>query len=107
MIRLNVNGKDKVVDGIEESTTPLLWVLRDLLGLIGTKFGCGMAQCGACTVHLNGVPMRSCQTPVGDRGRPEDHDHRGLASADGSRIRCRKRGSSTTFRSAATARPAS
>ena len=56
---------------------PLLWVLRDLLGLTGTKFGCGMAQCGACTVHLDGQPVRSCITPVVDGRRPQGHDDRG------------------------------
>ena len=62
MIRLNVNGKDVQVD--VEDDTPLLWVLRDTLGLTGTKFGCGMALCGACTVHIDGNPTRSCVTPV-------------------------------------------
>jgi len=60
--KLNVNGKSVEVDVAPE--TPLLWVLRDTLGLTGTKFGCGMALCGACTVHLDGEPIRSCQTPV-------------------------------------------
>jgi len=62
MIRLNVNGKAVQVDA--ESDTPLLWVLRDYLSLSGTKFGCGMALCGACTVHINGQPTRSCVTPA-------------------------------------------
>jgi isoquinoline 1-oxidoreductase alpha subunit len=62
-ITLNVNGQDLVSQSPPD--TPLLWVLRDELGLTGTKYGCGIAQCGACTVHLNGVPMRSCQAPVG------------------------------------------
>jgi isoquinoline 1-oxidoreductase alpha subunit len=60
--RLNVNGAVQRVD--VDGDTPLLWVLRDVLGLPGTKFGCGMALCGACTVHLNGQPVRSCMTPV-------------------------------------------
>jgi isoquinoline 1-oxidoreductase alpha subunit len=57
-----VNGTQRTVD--VEPDTPLLWVLRDELDLKGTKFGCGMAQCGACTVHLNGVPTRACVTPI-------------------------------------------
>lgn len=59
---LKINGKSVVVDA--EADTPLLWVIRDELGLTGTKFGCGMALCGACTVHLDGTPVRSCQTPL-------------------------------------------
>ena len=66
MIKLNVNGKDTEVD--VDADMPLLWVLRDTLGLTGTKFGCGMALCGACTVHLEGAPMRSCVTPVSAAG---------------------------------------
>jgi isoquinoline 1-oxidoreductase alpha subunit len=60
MIRLKVNGVDRSFDG--NSDLPLLWYLRDVLGLTGTKFGCGMALCGACTVHLNGTATRSCVT---------------------------------------------
>jgi len=62
MIRLNVNQKEYELDVDPE--TPLLWVIRDVLGLMGTKFGCGVAQCGACTVHLNGEAIRSCVTRV-------------------------------------------
>jgi len=62
MTRLNINGKSVDVDVDPEM--PLLWVLRDVVGLTGTKFGCGMALCGACTVHLGGQAVRSCQTPV-------------------------------------------
>ena len=62
MISLSINGKTRKVDAALD--TPLLWVLRDSLRLIGTKFGCGIAQCGACTVHLDGQPVRSCSTPV-------------------------------------------
>jgi isoquinoline 1-oxidoreductase alpha subunit len=66
MIVLSVNGKSYEVD--VEPDTPLLWVLRDTIGLTGTKYGCGIAQCGACTVHLDGVATRSCQVPVGTVG---------------------------------------
>ncbi len=62
MITLNINGESRTVD--VDPTTPLLWVLRDYVGLTGTKFGCGIAQCGACTVHLDGTPVRSCITEV-------------------------------------------
>ena len=62
MIPLNINGRRQDVDLPAE--TPLLWTLRDELGLTGTKFGCGMALCGACTVHLDGQPIRSCVTPI-------------------------------------------
>ena len=62
MIALNINGKSMNVDVAPD--TPLLWVLRDTLDMTGTKFGCGMALCGACTVHLNGAAIRSCLTPV-------------------------------------------
>jgi isoquinoline 1-oxidoreductase alpha subunit len=60
--RLSINGETRSVDVPDDM--PLLWVLRDLLGLTGTKFGCGIAQCGACTVHLDGKPVRSCMLPV-------------------------------------------
>ena len=62
MINLDINGKTVSVD--IPADTPLLWTLRDELGLTGTKFGCGMALCGACTVHLNGTPTRACVTPI-------------------------------------------
>jgi isoquinoline 1-oxidoreductase alpha subunit len=64
MITLTVNGQKHTLD--IEPETPLLWVLRDELGLTGTKFGCGIAQCGACSVHLNGAITRSCLVPIGD-----------------------------------------
>jgi len=63
MTALSINGKSHNVD--VEPDTPLLWVLRDTIGLTGTKYGCGIAQCGACTVHIDGVATRSCQVPVG------------------------------------------
>ena len=65
-ITLRVNGRERRIE--VEPDMPLLWVLRDLLGLTGTKYGCGIAQCGACTVHLNGEPVRSCVTPVSQVG---------------------------------------
>jgi aerobic-type carbon monoxide dehydrogenase small subunit (CoxS/CutS family) len=80
MITLNVNGRDLKAD--VEPDTPLLWTLRDGLGLTGTKFGCGMAQCGACTVHLDGQPIRSCVTPVSAVGTKKVTTIEGL-SADG------------------------
>lgn len=64
---LKINGTEHTAD--VDGDTPLLWVLRDVLGMTGTKFGCGMALCGACTVHLNGNPIRSCITPVESVGR--------------------------------------
>ena len=63
---INVNGTAHSVD--VDGDTPLLWVLRDVLGMTGTKFGCGMALCGACTVHIDGAPTRSCVTPVDSVG---------------------------------------
>lgn len=62
MITLNINGKEEKIDAPEDM--PILWALRDMLQMTGTKFGCGMAQCGACTVHLDGQPIRSCVTPL-------------------------------------------
>jgi isoquinoline 1-oxidoreductase alpha subunit len=62
VVKLNVNGKQYDID--LPADTPLLWVLRDEIGLTGTKFGCGMALCGACTVHVDGQPVRACMTPV-------------------------------------------
>ena len=82
MITLNINTKNYNVDVDPE--TPLLWVLRDVLGLVGTKYGCGIAQCGACTVHLNGAAVRSCVTKVSSavgrkvvtiEGLSEKNDH--------------------------------
>lgn len=61
-VKFTLNGKQQTVD--VPPAMPLLWVLRDTLGMTGTKFGCGMALCGACTVHVNGQPMRSCSTPI-------------------------------------------
>src|SRR5476649_3099475 len=66
MATLKINGEQKTFDAADD--TPLLWVLRDVLGMTGTKFGCGIAQCGACTVHLDGKAVRSCLLPVGSIG---------------------------------------
>jgi isoquinoline 1-oxidoreductase alpha subunit len=82
MVRLKVNGIDQSFDG--DPAMPLLWYVRDVLGLTGTKFGCGIAQCGACTVHLDGQPIRSCMTAMSDaegksvttiEGLDEDGEH--------------------------------
>jgi len=67
--KLNINGVQKTVDVAAE--TPLLWVLRDHLNLVGTKFGCGIGQCGACTVHIDGQPTRACLTPISSVGKTQ------------------------------------
>ena len=76
MAKLNVNGKVREFEA--EPDTPLLWVLREQLGLTGTKYGCGVAQCGACTVHIDGVPTRTCVRAGRRPSRPsaEDRHHR-------------------------------
>ena len=82
MLRLNVNGKVHEL-GDDEASTPLLWVLRDALGLTGTKFGCGVAICGACTVLLDGEPIRSCSMPASAASGRDVKTIEGLASPDG------------------------
>ena len=82
MATLRINGQTMDIGDIDPST-PLLWALRDTLGLVGTKYGCGIAQCGACTVHLNGAPVRSCQIPVGNLTNEEITTIEGLAGPDG------------------------
>jgi aerobic-type carbon monoxide dehydrogenase small subunit (CoxS/CutS family) len=77
MIKINVNGQNVEVDVDPE--TPLLWVLRDTIGLTGTKYGCGMALCGACTVHLDGNPARSCVIPIGTIGAQQVTTIEGLS----------------------------
>jgi isoquinoline 1-oxidoreductase alpha subunit len=77
MAVLNVNGKS--VQFTADPRTPLLWVLRDTLGLTGTKYGCGIAQCGACTVHIDGVATRSCQVPLNSVGNRKITTIEGLA----------------------------
>ncbi len=81
-MQLNVNGREHELGDIDPAT-PLLWVLRDTLGLVGTKFGCGIAQCRACTVHLDGTPLPSCQLPVSAVGTRRVTTIEGLARADG------------------------
>lgn len=76
-INLNINGKKQAVD--VDPKTPVLWVLRDHLNLMGTKYGCGVAQCGACTIHLNGVATRSCVLPVSAIGEKEITTIEGLS----------------------------
>ena len=85
MVSLRVNGEVKNVDAPPDM--PLLWVLRDMLGLTGTKFGCGIAQCGACTVHVDGAPIRSCLLPVGSIGQRAITTIEGVgASAVGAKV---------------------
>lgn len=79
VFKLSVNGKEREVD--VDPTTPMLWVLRDALQLVGTKYGCGIAMCGACTIHLDGVAMRSCQLPVSVVGNREITTIEGLSEA--------------------------
>jgi isoquinoline 1-oxidoreductase alpha subunit len=80
MIRLKVNGVERTFEG--DADMPLLWYVRDLLGLTGTKFGCGMSLCGACTVHKNGEAIRSCITPIGTLAGAEIVTIEGLAGND-------------------------
>jgi isoquinoline 1-oxidoreductase subunit alpha len=77
MIKLTINGKAHEVD--VEPDTPLLWVIRDTIGMTGTKYGCGIAQCGACTVHLDGEAVRSCGLAVGDAANKQITTIEGLA----------------------------
>ena len=83
--KLNVNGK--VLSADVDGDTPLLWVLRDTLGILGPKYGCGVAQCGACTVHVDGAPMRSCTIPVEGLGQAKIVTIEGVgASAVGQKV---------------------
>jgi isoquinoline 1-oxidoreductase alpha subunit len=77
MVTLTINGKTHDAD--VEPDTPLLWVIRDTIGLTGTKYGCGIAQCGACTVHIDGQPVRSCSFPVSDAANKQITTIEGLA----------------------------
>jgi isoquinoline 1-oxidoreductase alpha subunit len=78
MAKVTINGQEHELEGIDPST-PLLWILRDHLNLVGAKYGCGIGQCGACTVHLDGVPTRSCSMPVGSIGAKAVTTIEGLA----------------------------
>ncbi|MCA9190799.1 MAG: (2Fe-2S)-binding protein [Planctomycetales bacterium] len=82
MIKIHVNGRDHELNDVPEDT-PLLWVLRDHLGLTGTKYGCGMSECGACTVHVDGQAVQACVTSVGEIGTSKVTTIEGL-STDGS-----------------------
>ncbi|MEL6858466.1 MAG: (2Fe-2S)-binding protein [Pseudomonadota bacterium] len=81
--KFKVNGEERVVES--DPSTPLLWVLREQLKLNGTKFGCGIAQCGACTVHVDGAPVRSCSTPLAAAAGAEVTTIEGVAAEDGAR----------------------
>ncbi len=103
MTTLNVNGRAMTVDA--DPSTPLLWALRDHLNLTGTKFGCGVAACGACTVHVNGQPTRACVTPISAVSGAQITTIEAM-EADRVAARCRRPGCATTSSSAATARAA-
>lgn len=83
MLTLTINGRAHTVGDDVDPQTPLLWVLRDALDLVGTKYGCGVGQCSACTVHLNGVPIQSCQVPAQAAVGQDITTIEGIAAADG------------------------
>lgn len=97
--RFTVNGVEREFDG--PADVPLLWVVREELGLTGSKFGCGIGACGACTMHLDGASIRACVFPVGGVARRAVTTIEGLSQEQ--RIQCRSRGRSATSRSAAIA----
>ena len=101
MVRLEHQRQDHDVD--VDPNTPLLWAIREQVGLTGTKYGCGIAQCGACTVHIDGVADALLLVPGERRGRQADHHHRRARRRTASCTRCRRPGSTTRCRSAATA----
>ena len=84
MASITINGQSR--DVTADPSTPLLWVIRDIVGLTGTKFGCGIAQCGACTVHLDGVPVRSCSTPLSAVGTKAVTTIEGISSTEVHRV---------------------
>ena len=100
-MQIKVNGVERSFDG--DPNLPLLWYLRDVLGLTGTKFGCGMALCGACTVHQDGKAVRSCVTTVSAPPAKRSPPSKPFPRTDC--IRCSRSGSSSTSRNAATASP--
>ena len=102
MITLRVNGQTQSFDG--DPSMPVLWYLRDVLGLTGTKFGCGVAACGACTIHLDGDATRSCVTAMSDANGKSITTIEGL-DPEGNHP-CKKLGARSTCRSAAIVRPA-
>ena len=102
MVSLNVNGQERTFDG--DPSMPLMWYLRDELGLTGTKFGCGVALCGACTVHINGEAVRSCSVAMSDVAGKTVVTIEGLIPK--ASTRCRSPGAISACRNAATARPA-
>ena len=104
MANLTINGKTFDVD--VEPDTPLLWAIRENIGLTGTKYGCGIAQCGACTVHIDGTAMRSCGVPVSEAVGKQITTIEGLARERRACTRCSRPGSPTTFRNAAIAKAA-
>ena len=104
MLTLNVNGKEHLLDGVEPST-PLLWVLRDNLNLVGVKFGCGVGQCGACTVWIDGQPVRSCSFSAVAAAEHAVTTIEGLSAPTSRCMRCSRHGSISMWRNAATARP--
>ena len=103
MAKLGINGQTVDID--VEPDTPLLWAIRENIGLTGTKYGCGIAQCGACTVHIDGVAVRSCGVPVSEAAGKAITTIEGLATRTCC-TRCSRPGSITTFRNAAIARAA-
>ena len=99
--RIHVNGTDHEVDA--DADTPLLWVLRDTLNMTGTKFGCGVAQCGACTVHADGAAIRSCQLPLERVGTLAITTIEGIGETDMANA-CSTSGCRSMYRNAVTAR---